>query len=75
MGELQGEYEGRVEFKVVPAEVTVTVLDEIEAFGFTDLKHGMVVFASSGEALVKMPGHQFGRAEIVTAIETVLAAE
>ncbi len=75
MGELEPEYEGRVDFVLIPAEETAKRPQELEAFGFTDLKHGMVGFTSDGEALVKIPGHQFGRPEIVAAIEELLAAE
>ena len=75
MGELEPEYEGRIDFVLIPAEETAKRPQELEAFGFTDLKHGLVGFTSDGEALVKIPGHQFGRPEIVAAIEELLAAE
>lgn len=74
VGELAQEYEGRVEFNVISAEETAKAGKEIESFGFTDQRHGLVAFSSKGEALVKLPGHQFGKAEIKTAVETVLAA-
>jgi hypothetical protein len=70
--ELEPEYEGRVRFVLIPAAETAQRSDEIEAFGFTDKKHGLVVFASDGEARVKIPGHEFGKTEIVAAIDTVL---
>ena len=75
MGELEPEYEGRVDFVLISAEETARRPQEIEAFGFTDLMHGLVGFTSDGDALVKIPGHQFGRPEIVAAIEELLAAE
>ena len=49
--------------------------DEIEMFGFTDLKHGLVAFDSEGNAEVKIPGHQFGREEIEKAVQEVLPAD
>lgn len=75
MGELEEEYEGQVECVLVSAEETARRGDEIEAFGFAELRHGLVAFSSRGEPVVKLPGHQFGEPEIRDAIETVLAAE
>ncbi len=74
MGELETEYAGQVKFVVVSAEDTAKRQDEIEEFGFSDMKHGLVAFSSNGEALVKLPGHNFGKDKITEAIEVVLAA-
>jgi len=71
--ELEPQYVGRVDFVVIPAAETAKRFDEIEAFGFKDLKHGLVGFTSRGEPLVKLPGHNFGRPEIAKAIEALLA--
>lgn len=73
--ELEGEYQGRIDFVVIDAAETARRQQEIEEFGFTDLRHGLVGFSSSGEPLVKLPGHEFGKPEIVAAIDTLLAAE
>jgi len=75
VGELEQEYGARVDFRVVPAEETARSQADIEAFGFTAQKHGLVVFDGSGEPRVKLPGHQYGKAEIQAAIEEVLAEE
>ena len=75
MGELETDYGDRAEFVVVSAEETAERQDEIDEYGFTGLKHGLVVFSSSGEALVKIPGHQFGREEIEEALIEVLDQE
>ena len=75
MGELEPEYEGRVDFVLIPAEETAERADEIEAFGFTDARHGLVIFTSAGDPSVKMPGHDFSKEEIVVAIELVLAED
>ena len=72
VGELEPEYKERVDFVLVSAEETAQRADEIELYGFTDLKHGLVGFNSEREALVKIPGHQFGKQEIVAAIHTLL---
>ncbi len=73
MRELASEYEGRVQFNVIPAEETAARTDEIAEFGFTALKHGLVGFAADGDVVVKLPGHEYGKPEIVDAAEKVLA--
>ena len=75
VGELATEYEGRVEFEIVPAEETNQRHDEIVAFGFEAERHGLVGFDREGEAQVTMPGHNFGKDEIAAAIESLLSAE
>ena len=75
VGELAQVYEGRVRFEVVPAEETANRGDEIEEYGFTEQLHGLVGFDRSGDAVVKMPGHQFGKEEITDAIEQLLATD
>lgn len=72
MGELEAEYGDRVDFVVVPAEETEQRYDEIVEFGFVDLRHGLVVFDADHEAVVKIPGHDFGREEIEAAVLEVL---
>jgi hypothetical protein len=75
VGELETEYQDRVDFTIIPAEETARSQAAIDAYGFTALKHGLVVFASDGTPRVKLPGHQYGEPEIRAAIEEVLAAE
>lgn len=75
MGELQTEYAGRADFNIISAEETAKRGDEIEEFGFTELKHGLVVFAGDGVAVALLPGHNFGREEIEAALTPVLAGE
>ena len=72
MRELQQEHGDRVDFVIVPAGETARRQDEIEAYGFTDLKHGLVAFDREGRARVKLPGHQFGKPEIEAAMREVL---
>jgi hypothetical protein len=71
--ELQQEHGDRVDFVVVSAEETARRQDEIVAFGFADLKHGLVAFDREGRARVKIAGHQFGKPEIEAAMWTVLS--
>jgi len=74
VGELEQEYGERVQFVIVPAEETARRQGEIEELGFSDMKHGLVVFDVQGEAAVRMPGHQFGKQEIQAGLEGVLSA-
>ncbi len=74
MRELEQDYEGRATFTIISAEETAASADDIEAFGFTDLKHGLVVFDGEGEPRVKLPGHMFGRAEIEEGLKGVLGS-
>ena len=72
MSELEQEYGNRVDFVIVPAEKTAHSRLDLERFGFTALKHGLVAFDAAGEPVVKIPGHQFGREEIEAAVQAVL---
>lgn len=74
MGELAQEYEGQVRFNVIPAEETARRQEEIESYGFAELRHGLVGFGRHGQVRVKIPGHQFGKPRIEEAVETVLSA-
>ena len=73
VGELAEEYGDRVDFVVVPAEETAQRADEIERFGFTHLRHGLVAFGPDGEVVAKIPGHDYGADEIRAATEAALA--
>jgi hypothetical protein len=57
---------------LVSPEDTAAAVDELEEFGFTELKHGLVAFNAAGEAVAKIPGHNFGRAEIEAALQEAL---
>ena len=72
MGELAKEYEGKVQFELVSPQETQAAAEDLERFGFTEASHGLVAFDASGEPQVMIPGHSFGREEIVGAIEKVL---
>jgi len=68
--ELEQDYEGQAKFSVIAP--TAASFDEIQAFGFADLRSGVVVFGKDREAKVKLPGHMFGRAEIEAGLKSVL---
>ena len=72
MRELELEYADRVNFVIVSPEDTAAAPEEIEAFGFKDDKHGLVVFDAEGNVAGKLPGHSYGRAEIEAELKTVL---
>lgn len=67
MRELQAEYEGQVRFVIVSAEDTATKAEEIA--GYELGSHGLVAFDTDGVPQASLPGHNFGRKEIVAAIE------
>ena len=75
VGELAQEYEGRIEFVVIPAEETAQRKEEIDSYGFTALKHGLVAFSSGGEVVAKLPGHAYGKEEIRAVAEQLLKAD
>lgn len=70
MGELEGEYEGRVRFEIVSAEETAARADELVKYELGS--HGLVVFDPEGVPQAHIAGHEFGREEIIAAIEAVL---
>ena len=72
MGELEQQYGDRIQFTIVPAEETAQRGDEIDEFGFTDQKHGLVIFSPEGEAVFLLPGHTYGKDEIDAGIQQVL---
>lgn len=70
--ELEQEYGEQATFVLVSPEETGARADELTEYGFTDLKHGLVVFNAAGDAVAKIPGHNFGRTEIEAALKTAL---
>ena len=73
MGELEdeGTYEGQVRFTIVSAEETATAEAVAELERYELGSHGLVVLDSEGNVKAHIPGHEFGKQEIVVAIETV----
>lgn len=62
MSELQPEYEGRIEFTVIQTA------GQEEASGVEQYdvgNHGLVVFDEQGEVVHTIPGHAFGKDELV----------
>ena len=73
MGELELEYGNRVDFVIVEAEETKVRADELERYLLASRRHGLVAFDAAGEVVVTIAGHQFGREEIVMAIDQIAA--
>jgi len=65
--ELEVEYEGQVRFVIVPAEETAVRGGELEDFELG--AHGLVAFDARGVPRAHLPGHAFGKPQIVEAIE------
>jgi hypothetical protein len=70
VGELDQEYEGRIEFTIVPPEETEKRKDELELYQLGH--HGLVILDVEGEPCGALSGHEYGRAEIEAAIATGL---
>ena len=71
MRELEAEktYEGKILFSIVP-HTKAGFADEVASFDIGN--HGLVGFDPQGKVGTKIPGHEFGKAEIVKAIKTLL---
>ena len=72
VGELEKEYGDRVTFVVVDGSELPQRKDELKLYQLTSRGHGLVAFNSAGEVVMTIAGHQFGRAEIETAIAQAL---
>lgn len=57
---------------IVSPEVTQAAGAKLEEYGFSEQKHGLVIFDAAGEAVVKMPGHNFKKSEIEEGLKDVL---
>jgi hypothetical protein len=71
VSELEKEYEGRITFTIIDPAATESSGD-VEVYELET--HGLVGFDSDGQKVNTIPGHQFGRDEIVVAIEELLAS-
>lgn len=63
-------YDGR-------ADISVAKVQELdEAFAkeqFPNNKHGLLIYDGAGEVIGKLEGHQFGAAEVESAIDAALS--
>lgn len=67
MRELETEYAGRIRFEIVQVYGRE---EEVRGFGLGN--HGLVGFDPEGNAKVFLPGHQYGREEVVAKVEELL---
>jgi len=71
VSELRNAYAEKVDFVIVPAAETARRQDEIQRFNLTARKHGLVALDASGEPVLTIAGHNFGRAELEMAVAQV----
>ena len=70
--ELEQEYKGQAIFEIKTPQETAASYDKILAFGFADLRHGLVIFDANGAPTLKLPGHAYGRAQIEAGLKAAL---
>jgi hypothetical protein len=70
LGELETEapYKDRFTFEIVGMGSERGKASE-EKYDWENEAHGLVVLASDGTVLAKIPGHRYGRDEIVAALD------
>lgn len=61
----------KVDFVIVDATETAKRADEIARYNLAVRKHGLVAFDASGEPVLTIAGHTFGRPEIEMAVMQV----
>ncbi len=71
VGELRTVYGDKVDFVIVDATETAKRADEIARYNLAVRKHGLVAFDASGEPVLTIAGHTFGRPEIEMAVMQV----
>ncbi len=71
MGELQTEYEGRVKFEVLRADNDAGRQAAMD-YDFGKTMHGLAAFDAKGEHVFSLPGHSYGKAEIVAKLAELL---
>ena len=73
MSELTQELGDQVTFTIVPPQETARAADDLDRYLLSSRGHGLVAFTATGEAVVAIAGHQFGREEILMAVHQVAA--
>ena len=71
VGELRSVHAEKVDFVIVPASETARRADEIARYNLAVRKHGLVAFDASGEPVLTIAGHTFGRPELEMAVAQV----
>ncbi len=68
---LEKEYQGRVEFRLDTA-TSAAGKAACERNGWGDALHGLEALAPDGRVVGHLPGHRYGRDEIVAQVEALL---
>ena len=71
MSELRNEYAEVVDLTIISPEDTKNRRDELENYHLISRGHGLVALTRGGEAVVTLAGHNFGKDEILMAIQQV----
>ena len=71
VSELETEYEGRINFRIISA-TSDEGIDASMEYDFENRRHGLVGFDKEGEAKVVMPGHSFGKPDIEKTLAELL---
>jgi len=69
--DLEKEYAGRVAFEILPAS-SPRGREAVERNGWDDPLHGLECLSPDGRVVGNLPGHGYGRAEIVAQVEALL---
>lgn len=62
------EHGERVHFQIISGKETGSRKDELERYLLAERGHGLVAFNRSGDIVMVIAGHYFGRAELEAAI-------
>lgn len=68
--ELEADYGERVDFVLVSPEDTKARKAEIAEYGLGS--HGLVAFGADGSVRATLPGHEYGKPEVLAATEAAL---
>ena len=71
MSELRSVHGEKVDFVIVAAAETAQRADEIARYHLAARRHGLVAFDASGEVVLTIAGHNFGKPEIEMALAQV----
>jgi hypothetical protein len=69
--ELEQEYAGKVVFSVREVKSPEGAA-AVEAYGWSDLKHGMVTFDASGKHVGDLAGHAYGKDEVQALVDALI---
>lgn len=71
MRDLEKKYEGRVAFEILSA-TSPEGRAATERNGWKDALHGLEALAPDGRVVGNLPGHNYGREEVLAQVEALL---